>query len=164
MGSKIVRFDKKFLEPDPRYQNELASKMINAIMKNGKKTKAQNIFYSAMERFEKEVDFDEDESPIEGFEQAVENVKPKIEVRSRRVGGATYQVPMEVPPQRKVSLALRWIMNAARSSRKSRGVPMELAVAEELIDAYNQEGDAIGKRQSVHKMAEANKAFAHLAW
>ncbi len=164
MAQKFVRYNEKYLDPDPKYQNKLASIFINAIMQEGKKSKAQNIFYKALDRFQDNVDLDEDESLIEAFEQAVEHVKPRIEVRSRRVGGATYQVPMEVAPRRKTSLAIRWIMEAVESRRTSQGIPAHEAVAQELIDAYRQEGSAISTRQNVHRMAEANKAFAHLAW
>jgi len=164
MAQKFVRYNEKYLDPDPKYNNKLATIFINAIMQEGKKAKAQNIFYKAIDQFRQDVHLDEDESVIEGFEQAIEHVKPQIEVRSRRVGGATYQVPMEVDPRRKTSLAIRWIMEAVENQRQRHGIPAHDAVAQELIDAYNQEGSAINTRQNVHRMAEANKAFAHLAW
>ncbi len=164
MAQKFVRYNEKYLEPDPKYKNKLASVFINAIMQKGKKAKAQNIFYRAMDEFKTQVNLGEDETIVEAFEQAIEHVEPQIEVRSRRVGGATYQVPMEVDPRRKTSLAIRWIMEAVENRRNRHGIPAHEAVAQELIDAYNQEGSAVNTRQNVHRMAEANKAFAHLAW
>lgn len=161
MGKRKVRFDQLYMDPDPKYGSELASKFINYVMRGGKKTLAQRMFYEALERIDEEI---QEEEPINAFEQAVENVKPMIEVRSRRVGGATYQVPMEVPPKRQESLAIRWIVTAARDQRDSQGIPFSQALAEELIDDYRKEGTAMQRRRNVHKMAEANKAFAHLAW
>ncbi len=148
----------RFLKPDPKYGNRTASKFINCLMLKGKKTVAQNIFYDACEMLEKRV---KDRPGIEVFQTALENVKPMIEVRSKRVGGATYQVPMEVKKNRQQALAFRWILEAAR---KKRGRPMARRLADELYAAYNKEGDAMNKREVAHKMAEANKAFAHFAW
>ncbi len=146
------------LKPDPVYGSLLASKFINCLMWDGKKTVAQKIFYQALEIIGKKI---KDKPPIEVFTQAVENVKPNIEVRSRRVGGAAYQVPMPVNPKRQQSLAIRWIIHAAR---EKKGRPMAQRLAEELIAAYNREGAAMARRENVHRMAEANKAFAHFAW
>jgi small subunit ribosomal protein S7 len=145
--------------PDPVYGSRLATKFMNSLMWGGKKATAQRIFYHALDQMKKRVG--EGAKIIEVFEQAVENVKPSVEVRSRRVGGATYQVPMTVNPKRKQSLAIRWIIQAARGKK---GKPMSLRLAEELLAAYRREGDAMTKRENTLKMAEANKAFAHFAW
>lgn len=146
------------LKPDPRYNSLLASKFINCLMWQGKKATAQRIFYGAMDQIKRRMP---DADPIEIFTQAVENVKPPVELRSRRVGGATYQVPMQVNPTRKQSLALRWIIGAARNKT---GKPMALRLADELLAAYRREGEAMSKRETTIKMADANKAFAHFAW
>jgi small subunit ribosomal protein S7 len=146
------------LAPDPRYGSLLASKFINSMMWNGKKNVAQAIFYEALEVIRKQVG---DREPIEVFTQAVENVKPNLEVRSRRVGGASYQVPMQVNRNRQQSLAIRWIIGACR---EKKGRPMADKLATELLAAYNREGAAMTRRENVHRMAEANKAFAHFAW
>jgi small subunit ribosomal protein S7 len=147
-----------FLKPDVRYNSQLASKFINCLMRCGKKSTAEGIFYSAMDVLAERVQGVE---PVKAFETAVENVKPKIEVRSKRVGGATYQVPMEVAGKRARALAIRWIIGSAR---KRKGRAMYLRLADELADAYNKQGAAFTMRENVHKMAEANKAFAHFAW
>ena len=146
------------LNPDPRYNSALAAKFINCLMWNGKKTAAQRVFYRAMQQVKKRV---KDVDELELFTQAVDNVKPVIEVRSKRVGGATYQVPMQVKKNRQQTLAFRWIITSARSKK---GRPMHLRLADELVSAYNREGAAMDKREQVHRMAEANKAFAHFAW
>jgi small subunit ribosomal protein S7 len=146
------------LRPDPKYGSILASKFINSMMWDGKKSVAQRVFYDALDVIAKKV---KDAEPIEVFTQAVENVKPNIEVRSRRVGGASYQVPMQVNRKRQLSLAIRWILGACR---EKKGKPMHVKLAAELLDAYNRQGAAITKRENVHRMAEANKAFAHFAW
>jgi small subunit ribosomal protein S7 len=146
------------LKPDPAYGSKLVSKFINNIMKDGKKSTAQRVFYDAMEILQKKVPRME---PAEVFRQAVENVKPQIEVRSKRVGGATYQVPMEVNKKRQQALAIRWILDSAM---KKSGKPFAQRLASELIDAFNKEGAAMKTRENIHKMAEANKAFAHFAW
>jgi small subunit ribosomal protein S7 len=143
---------------DPRFNSKLAAKFINCLMKDGKKATAYRVFYSAMEEVVKKV---KGKEPMEIFETAIQNVKPQVEVRSKRVGGATYQVPMEVPLKRQQALAFRWILGAARD-RKGR--PMGVKLAEELAAAFNKEGAAITTRENTHKMAEANKAFAHFAW
>jgi small subunit ribosomal protein S7 len=147
------------LKPDPVYGSRLASKFVNSLMWGGKKATAQRIFYRALDQMKRRLG--ENVNIIEVFEQAVENVKPTVEVRSRRVGGATYQVPMQVNPRRKQSLAIRWIIGA---SRGKKGKPMSLRLADELLAAYRREGDAMSKRENTIKMAEANKAFAHFAW
>lgn len=146
------------LKPDPRYHNKLASKFINCLMWQGKKATAQRIFYGALDQIKKRM---ADADPIEVFNQAVENVKPTVEVRSKRVGGATYQVPMQVNRTRQQSLSIRWIINA---SRGKKGRPMYLRLAEELMAAYRREGEAMAKRENTIKMADANKAFSHFAW
>ncbi|GIW80720.1 MAG: 30S ribosomal protein S7 [Gemmatales bacterium] len=146
------------LKPDPRYHSKLASKFINCLMLDGKKATAQRIFYNALDQIKKRMPESE---PIEVFTQAVENVKPTVEVRSKRVGGATYQVPMQVNRVRQQSLAIRWIIGAARGKS---GRPMYLRLADELLAAYRREGEAMTKRENTIKMAESNKAFAHFAW
>jgi len=146
------------LAPDPKYGSLLASKFINCLMWDGKKSVAQGVFYEALDEIAKKV---RDAEPIEVFTQAVENVKPNIEVRSKRVGGASYQVPMQVNRNRQQSLAIRWILMAVR---EKKGRPTAGKLAAELMAAYNREGAAMTRRENVHRMAEANKAFAHFAW
>lgn len=146
------------LQPDPRYGSELAGKFINCLMWSGKKSVAQAVFYDALDEIKKR---QPDKEPIEVFLQAVENVKPHIEVRSKRVGGASYQVPMQVNRQRQQSLAIRWILLAIR---EKKGRPTSLKLADELLAAYNREGVAVTRRENTHRMADANKAFAHFAW
>ncbi|MEM7474580.1 MAG: 30S ribosomal protein S7 [Planctomycetota bacterium] len=146
------------LRPDPKHQSLLAGKFINCLMYDGKKTTAQRVFYNALAYIEKKVT---DKPAIEVFEQAIENVKPFIEVRSKRVGGASYQVPMQVNKARQQSLAIRWLLQAVRE-KKGRAVHEKLA--EELLAAYRKEGTAMSRRENTHRMAEANKAFAHFAW
>jgi small subunit ribosomal protein S7 len=151
------RAEIRVVPPDPVYGEVLVTKMINKVMWDGKKSIAQKIVYGAIEILEQKTG----KSGIEVFKQAVENVKPVVEVRPRRVGGATYQVPVEVQEPRKTALAIRWIVEAARSKK---GKPMKEKLAEELLNAYNNTGAAIKKRDDVHKMAEANRAFAHFRW
>jgi small subunit ribosomal protein S7 len=146
------------LKPDPKCNSRLVSKFVNCLMWDGKKSVAQRVFYDAMDIISKKV---KDTPPLEVFETAVNNVKPLLEVRSRRVGGASYQVPMQVSSSRQQSLAFRWILQAARAKK---GKPMRQRLASELIDAYNGQGGAMTTRENVHRMAEANKAFAHFAW
>jgi len=146
------------LKPDPVYNSRLVSKFVNCMMWNGKKSVAQRIFYDSMEIISQKI---KDTEPLEVFETAVNNVKPLIEVRSKRVGGASYQVPMQVSPKRQQSLAFRWIL---QSTRSKKGKPMCERLASELIDAYNEHGGAMTTRENIHRMAEANKAFAHFAW
>ena len=145
------------LKPDPRYGSRLASKIINKIMWDGAKTKAQHLFYEAMDQVGKRVQAE----PVEIFTKAIENIKPHLEVRSKRVGGATYQVPREVNRRRQQSLAIRWLIEAARAKR---GKPMSKRLADELFDAFNNQGAAVTKKENVHKMAEANSAYSHFAW
>jgi small subunit ribosomal protein S7 len=146
------------LKADPRYNSILASKFINCMMWQGKKATAMRLFYGAMDKIKERMP---DLNPIDVFTQAVENVKPSVEVRSKRVGGATYQVPMPVNRQRQQSLAIRWILGA---SRAKAGRPMFLRLADELMAAYRREGEAMTKRENTIKMADANKAFSHFAW
>jgi small subunit ribosomal protein S7 len=146
------------LKPDPKYNSKLAAKFINCLMWDGKKSTAQKVFYDALDIIGKKI---EDVGSLEVFEKAVNNVKPMIEVRSKRVGGASYQVPMQVSSKRQQSLAFRWILASARSKK---GKPMCERLASELMDAYNEHGGAMTTRENVHRMAEANKAFAHFAW
>jgi len=146
------------LKPDPRYSSPLLSKFINCLMWSGKKSVAQRSVYDALETIRERV---KDAQPLEVFQAAVENVKPKVEVRSRRVGGATYQVPVEVSARRQQALSFRWLIRAARARR---GRPMSDRLAEELLAAYRKEGAAVQMRENIHRMAEANKAFAHFAW
>ncbi len=153
-----VTASRETLRPDARFGSLLASKFINCLMESGKKSVAQNVFYDALDIVHKRIP---DVDPIEVFSQAVENVKPAIEVRSKRVGGAAYQVPMQVNRPRQQSLAIRWILMAIRE-RKGRATHEKLA--DEFVAAYNREGVAISRRENVHRMADANKAFAHFAW
>ena len=150
--------EKRPLIPDVRYNSELVARLINTVMERGKKSVAQGIVYGAFDILKernKEVD------PLALFLQALENVKPRLEVKSRRVGGATYQVPLEVPAARQVAVAMRWITTYARTRK---GTAMSQALANELFDAFNNTGNAVKKRDDVHKMANANKAFAHYRW
>lgn len=153
-----ITASKKQLKGDPVHGSLLASKFINCLMYDGKKTVAQKVFYDALAVIAEKIT---DKPSIEVFTQALENVKPNIEVRSKRVGGASYQVPMQVRRDRQQSLAIRWILLAVRDKK---GQPTSQKLAAELINAYNKEGTAITKRENVHRMAEANKAFAHFAW
>ena len=146
------------LKADPKFDSLLASKFINCLMWDGKKTVAQKVFYDALDEIKKRIP---DQEAIEVFTQAVENVKPFIEVRSKRVGGASYQVPMQVNRARQQSLAIRWLLMAIR---EKKGRPTHLRLADELVAAYNREGVAMTRRENTHRMAEANKAFAHFAW
>lgn len=145
------------VDPDALYNSELVSKFTNYVMRKGKKSVARKIVYGAFTIIEKETK----QNPLEVFEKAMENAAPLLEVRSRRVGGATYQVPVEVKGNRKIGLASRWILNAARSKK---GRAMQVKLAEELIAAYKNEGSAVKKKEDTHRMAEANRAFAHFAW
>lgn len=146
------------LRPDPRFGSRLVSKFVNCLMRDGKKSVALRVFYDAMDLIQKRLP---NEDPLEVFTRAVENVMPIIEVRSKRVGGATYQVPMQVRKNRQQTLSIRWLLIAAR---EKKGRPMHLKLADELVAAYNREGAAISRRENVHRMADANKAFAHFAW
>jgi small subunit ribosomal protein S7 len=151
------RAEKRYLKPDPKFNDVLVAKFINAIMYDGKKSKAREVVYTAFELIE-----DRTKKPgLEVFKKAMSNTQPLIEVRSRRVGGATYQVPTEVRPERRSALAMRWIKKFARA-RNEKSMPLKLA--SELIAASNNEGSAVKKKEDTHKMAEANKAFAHFKW
>lgn len=150
--------DKRQVIPDVRYNSDVVTRMINTIMERGKKSTAQGIVYGAFDEIAKRK---KDVEPLEVFLQALENVKPRLEVKSRRVGGATYQVPIEVAPERQLAVGMRWVAGFARARG---GVPMAKALAGELLDAFDNTGSAIKKRDDTHKMANANKAFAHYRW
>ena len=160
MSRKKAGSLKRELLPDGRYNSLIATKFINCLMFSGKKSISEGIFYAALEKMADKVKAD-GVSPAELFNQAIENVKPLVEVKSRRVGGANYQVPVEVRPERRQALAFRWILDAARARGEKT---MADRLANELTDAYNKTGNAIKKREDVHRMAEANKAFAHYRW
>ena len=149
---------KRDVLPDPKFKNEVVSKFINHVMLCGKKAIAEKIVYGALEQL---ASVSATKSAIELFERALENVSPMVEVKSRRVGGATYQIPVEVRPKRQMTLAMRWVIDA---SRKRKEKDMKNRVAAELIEAFNGRGSAIKKREDTHKMAEANKAFSHFRW
>lgn len=146
------------LKPDPKFGSMLATKIINKIMLDGKKSTAQKIFYDALDLASKKLPEAEDQTEI--FTKALENIRPMVEVRSKRVGGANYQVPREVKRSRQQSLAIRWMVD---NSRKKKGKPMALRLSEEIVDAYNGTGASVQWKENVHKMAEANKAYAHYA-
>ena len=148
---------KRQITPDPKYRDKLVAKFINSLMIGGKKSTAEGILYGAFdiisERFKEE--------PLDVFRKALDNIKPKLEVKSRRVGGANYQVPVEVRPERREALAIRWLITAARKRNENT---MEERLAGELLDAVNNRGSAVKKREDTHKMADANKAFSHYRW
>lgn len=150
--------EKRPTTPDIRYNSDIIARLINAVMECGKKSIAQGIVYDALDTIKEKK---QDAEPLEVFMQALENVKPHLEVKSRRVGGSTYQVPLEVPAERSVAVALRWIVSY---SRARKGMPMAKALAAELLDAFAGTGNSVKKRDDVHKMANANKAFAHYRW
>ncbi len=152
------RADKRKVAPDPKFNSDLVSRFVAMIMNEGKKTIAERIVYRAMDILQKKTS---EETAVKALNKAIENVRPRLEVKSRRVGGATYQVPTDVVPARGISLAMRWIRDYARNKK---GKPMEIKLADELVAAYKSEGSAIKKRDEVHKMAEANRAFSHLRW
>jgi len=156
--SKKFTASSQQLKPDAKYNSKLVSKFVNCLMLDGKKSTAQQVFYDAMDIIGKNV---KDAEALEVFEKAINNVKPLLEVRSKRIGGASYQVPMQVSSIRQQSLAFRWILASARGKK---GKPMCERLASELIDAYNEHGTAMTTRENIHRMAEANKAFAHFAW
>jgi small subunit ribosomal protein S7 len=158
MAFKKFTASEDILKPDSRYNSKLVSKFVNCLMWDGKKSVAQRLFYDAMDICTKKM---KDVPPLEMFETAVNNVKPFVEVRSKRVGGANYQVPMQVNRRRQQSLAFRWIIGACR---ESGGRAMSARLADEIMAAYKKEGKAITTRENTHRMAEANKAFAHFAW
>jgi small subunit ribosomal protein S7 len=158
MAYKKFTASEDILKPDARYNSKLISKFINCLMWDGKKAVAIKVFYSAMDEAQKKM---KDVPPLELFEGAINNVKPYVEVRSKRVGGANYQVPMQVNKRRQQSLSFRWIINACR---EGGGRPMSIRLSEELMAAYRKEGKAMNTREQTHRMADANKAFAHFAW
>ena len=158
MAYKKFTSSEEMLKPDPRFNSKLLSKFINCMMWDGKKTVSMGIVYEALDQIAKKM---KDVQPLEVFEGAINNVKPYVEVRSRRVGGANYQVPMQVNKRRQQSLAFRWLLGACRAQG---GRPMSARLADELMAAYRKEGNAMKKREDTHRMADANKAFAHFAW
>ena len=155
--SRRRRASKRRLTADPKFNSELVARVISSMMKRGKKTTAEHIVYGALDEMAGKTGKD----PLEVLDQAIGNMKPKVEVKSRRVGGTTYQVPVEIRPARQLALALRWM---AQFAATRRGTPMPKAIALELLEAYNGQGNVIKKRDDTHKMAQANKAFAHYAW
>ena len=155
--SRRRRPEKRVILPDPQYGDQILSKFMNNLMLDGKKAVAEKIVYGALATVETKAKAD----PIQLFHDALNNVKPQVEVRSRRVGGATYQVPIEISFERQESLALRWIVAAAHGRK---GVTMKDALAAEIVDAYNNTGGVVKKKEDTHKMAQANRAFAHLRW
>ena len=155
--SRRSRAQRTLAEPDPIYSSRLVTLLVSRILQSGKKSLAQKIVYNAFDRVESKIK----RAPVEVFHEALENIKPAVEVRSRRVGGATYQVPVEVRTERREALALRWLISASRGRNEN---PMEERLAAELIDAVNSRGAAVKKREDTHKMADANKAFSHYRW
>lgn len=151
------RAEKRKITPDPRYNDLVVSKFVNSIMLDGKKNKARKIVYDAFDIIHEKLE----ESPLEVFKKSISNVAPVLEIRSRRVGGATYQVPVEVREERRITLALRWIKNYSKQRREKT---MAQKLANELMSAYKGEGASVKKRDDTHRMAEANKAFAHFKW
>jgi small subunit ribosomal protein S7 len=155
--SRRHRAEKREVNPDPKFNDLVVSKFMNSIMRQGKKSVAERIVYGALDRMQSKAR----SNPIQLFHQALENVMPAVEVRSRRVGGATYQVPVEVRNERRQALAIRWLITAARSRNENT---MEERLSAELLDAANNRGTAVKKREDTHKMAEANRAFSHYRW
>jgi len=148
---------KRQIIPDPKFNSELVARVINAVMRKGKKSTAERVVYGALNEVTEKMNDD----PVEVLVKAVDNIKPRVEVKSRRVGGATYQVPVEISKNRQMALALRWLVNY---STARKGIRLERALAIELMEAFNGQGSAVKKRDDTHKMAQANKAFAHYAW
>ncbi len=155
--SRRHRAEKREVLPDAKYGDRVLTKFMNNLMYHGKKSAAEGIVYGAFERVEQKMR----REPVEVFHEALDNIKPHVEVRSRRVGGATYQVPVEVRPERREALAIRWLITASRARNENT---MEERLAAELVDAMNNRGSAVKKREDTHKMAEANKAFSHYRW
>ena len=149
--------EKRNLVADPKFNSQLVARIINCVMRQGKKSVAEKVVYGALDEVKEKLN----EDPLEVLVRAVDNIKPKVEVRSRRVGGATYQVPVEVNRSRQMALALRWLVSF---SEQRKGVPLRRAIAMEIMEAYKNQGNAVRKRDDTHKMAQANKAFAHYAW
>ncbi|EKE07839.1 MAG: hypothetical protein ACD_17C00502G0003 [uncultured bacterium] len=156
--SRRRRASKRQIDPDPVYQSVVLAKFINKVMLSGKKSVARRIVYRALEKFAKKI---KAENPLDAFEQALENSKPMLEVKTRRIGGANYQVPVEIPGERRMAMAMQWII---AHSRAKPGRAMEEALSSELADCFNHEGTTIKKKDDTHRMAEANKAFAHYKW
>jgi small subunit ribosomal protein S7 len=156
--SRRRRAEKRPLLPDPKYNSPLVTRLVNTVMERGKKSVAQRLVYGAFDHI---IEKNPSSNPLEILQRAVDNAKPRLEVKARRVGGATYQVPLEVAPERQASLAVRWLVDFAD---KRKGIPMQEALASEIMDAFQGQGNAIRKRDEVHKMAQANKAFAHFRW
>ncbi|GAB4530642.1 MAG: 30S ribosomal protein S7 [Amphiplicatus sp.] len=155
--SRRRRADKRVVHPDPKFGDRTVSKFMNYVMVDGKKSAAEKIVYGALDKIEQKLR----RPPVELFKEAIDNVTPSIEVRSRRVGGATYQVPVEVRPERKLALAMRWIISAARARNETTMVDR---LSNEIIDAAQNRGAAVKKREDTHRMAEANRAFSHYRW
>jgi len=151
------RAEKRMVTPDPKFNSELVARIINYCMRCGKKSVSERIVYGALQQIGAKME----EDPLEVLVKAVDNMKPRVEVKSRRVGGSTYQVPVELNRERQMALALRWLVTA---SNTRRGMPMKAALAAEIMDAYKNQGNVIKKREETHRMAQANKAFAHYAW
>ena len=151
------RAEKRQILPDPKYKNVTVSKFINIVMTRGKKAVAEKVVYKSFDILALKTG----KGGLEVFQKALDNVRPQLEVKPRRIGGATYQVPIDVKQERGISIAMRWIRNFARAKK---GKPMEIKLADEMMDAFNGQGSAIKKRDDTHKMAEANKAFAHYRW
>jgi len=156
--SRRRRITKRELLPDPVYRSRLMTRFVNKVMICGKKSLAQRIVYGAVEKFAKKVGVD---SPLSAFDQALDNAKPLVEVKSRRVGGATFQVPVEIPAERRVSMGMKWIITHAR---KKKGMDMESALASELMDCFQHRGATIKKKEDTHRMADSNRAYAHFKW
>lgn len=156
--SRRHRATKREIDPDPLYKSYVVAKFINCIMQHGKKSLARRIVYNAIEKFSKKVNA---EAPLAAFEEALENARPSLEVKSRRIGGATYQVPIEIPQDRRTSMAMKWIIKHAE---QKAGRSMEDGLALELIDCFQNQGATIKKKDDTHRMAEANRAFAHYKW
>jgi small subunit ribosomal protein S7 len=156
--SRRHRAEKRLIQADPVYNSTVLEKFINKVMKSGKKSTARRMVYAAISLFAKKINSD---NPIDAFENALENAKPSLEVKSRRIGGATYQVPIEIAPERRTAIAMQWIITHARE-KAGRSMPDGLML--ELTDCFNNQGSTIKKKEDLHKMAEANKAFAHYKW
>lgn len=156
--SRRRRATKRKIDPDPLYKSLVLAKFINKLMISGEKSTARRIVYNAIDAFSKKIKTD---TPLDAFEQALERAKPTLEVKSRRIGGATYQVPIEIPEDRRTSLAMKWIIYNAR---EKAGRSMQDALAQELVDCFNSQGATIKKKDEMHRMAEANRAFAHFKW
>ncbi|NQT95300.1 MAG: 30S ribosomal protein S7 [Candidatus Omnitrophica bacterium] len=152
------RAEKREVLPDPKYNSKLVSKFINVVMERGKKSIAEGIVYDSLDKLMKKVGKD---NALELFQSVLDNIRPMLELKSRRVGGATYQVPIEVSHERGITIAMRWLRNFAR---QRKGGPMSDRLASELLDAYQKQGSAVKKKEDTHKMAEANKAFSHFRW